>query len=191
MSDLNLTDKVSETITNIFKKTEVFEKIENIQFYLNSFVVISSIIGITSIYINYCNLDKIKCLEYKIKETEKILNYNIKINRKQNQIIYNKLIDELKKQVEISSKLISKITETQSFKPEMISASTSITSFSPLKITMPIETDDIVNQNDDWVNQNDYKNNNIDSDDELIKECYDSIPMNNAKKYISLNWLFK
>lgn len=191
MSDLNLTDKISETITNIFKKTEVFEKIANIQFYLNSFAVISSIIGITSIYINYCNLDKIKCLEDKIKITENILKYNIKINRKQSQIIYNKLIDEVKNQIEISSKLISKIIETQSFKPEMISASTSVTSFSPLKITIPVETDNRINQNDDLVNQNDYNNNNIDSDDELIKECYDSIPMNNVKKYTSLNWLFK
>ena len=94
MSDSNLRDKISETIINVFKKTEVFEKIGKIgkmQFYVNSFLIISSIIGLTNIYINYCNIDKIDNLEEKIKESENILKYNIKINRKQNQIIYNNM----------------------------------------------------------------------------------------------------
>lgn len=184
MSDSNLTDKISETITNVFKKTKIFEKMEKIQFYIGSFVIISSIISATSIYINYCNLDKIKRLEEKIQGSEKVLKYNIEINRKQFQIVYNKLIDELKHEVEISSKLIDRIKEMQYFKPEMISASTSLRSFSPLKIIIPPE-------NDDWNNhiimQEDIKQM---EDNELLNECYDSIPMNNIKKNTALSWIF-
>jgi len=32
---------------------------------------------------------------------------------------------------------------------------------------------------------------NIHEDDELINECYDSIPLNNVKKNTSITWLFK
>jgi hypothetical protein len=191
MSESNLTDKISETITNVFKKTEVFEKIERIQIYISSFVIVSSIIGLTGIYLNYYNTDKIKRLEDKLKVTENILKYNIEINRKQNQIIYNKLIEQLKNEVQTSSNLINMIKEAQCFKPEMISASTSISSFSPLKITIPIETDDWINQNDDWINHIIDKKDNSNDDDELISECYDSIPLNNLKKNTGLNWFFK
>jgi hypothetical protein len=37
MSDSNLSDKIAESITNILKKTKVFEKIDEIQFYIGSF----------------------------------------------------------------------------------------------------------------------------------------------------------
>jgi hypothetical protein len=43
MSDSNLSDKIAESITNILKKTKVFEKIDEIQFYIGSFFLISSI----------------------------------------------------------------------------------------------------------------------------------------------------
>ena len=46
MSESNLTDKISETITNVFKKTEVFEKIERIQIYISSFVIVSDIFSV-------------------------------------------------------------------------------------------------------------------------------------------------
>ena len=180
MSDSNLRDKISETIINVFKKTEVFEKIDKmgkIQFYVNSFLIVSSIIGLTNIYINYCNIDKIEKLEGKIKECENILKYNIKINRKQNQIIYNNLINE----VELTSKLVNQIKELKLYKPEMISASTSISTFSPLKIILPPENNDC----DNHIMHKEIEDN------ELLNESYDSIPMNNLKKNASLIWLFR
>lgn len=130
MSDSNLTDKISETISNVFKKTEVFEKMGKIQFYVNSFLIVSSIIGLTNIYINYCNIDKINNLEKKIKDCENILKY---------EIIY-KLIDEVKKEVEFNQ-----IKETKLYKPEMISTSTSISSFSSVKIILQPENNDCDN----------------------------------------------
>lgn len=170
MSDPNLTDKILENINNAFKKTKMFEKMETTYFYINSFFVISSIIGLTSIYINYYNLDKIKRLEEKIKDS-------VEINEKQNQTIINKLVEQAKNADDISYKLITEIiTQNQHFKPEMISASTSISSFSPVKINLPPKNDD---------------NDHHDADDELINECYDSIPLNNLKKNTSSNWFFK
>ena len=82
MFDSNLTDKISETIINTFKKIDVFKKIEKMQFNVNSFLIISCIIGLTNIYINYCNIEKInnvinnsKCY---LSNIEIYLNDNIK-----------------------------------------------------------------------------------------------------------------
>ena len=154
------------------------------QFFISSFIIVSSIIGLTSVYINYCNLDKIKRLEEKIKGSENILKYNIEINRKQYQIVYNKLIEQLKNQLENSSKLIDKIKELEYIRPEMISTSTSISSFSPLKINLPDKIDD---WNNHIIMQEDIKEI---EDNELMNECYDSIPLNNLKKTTALSWLF-
>jgi len=139
MANSNLMDKISKTISNLFKKIEVFEKV---QFYINPFIIVSSIIGLTSIYINYCNQDKIKNLEDKIQG---IVKYNIEINRKQYQIIYNKLIEQLKSEFEISSKLLDKLNENEYFKPEMVSTSTSISSFSPVRIISSPRNDNLNN----------------------------------------------
>jgi hypothetical protein len=174
MSDSISTDNISETITNVFKKTELFKKIEKIEFYVGSFVIVSSIIGITSIYMNYCNFNKIENLKEQIKGNENVLKYNIEINRKQNQVIYNKLIEQLKSEIENTSRLIDKI---KVLKPEMISASTSVSSFAPLKV--------ITSHSNNHIIQEDIE------DDELINECYDSIPLNNVKKTTGLSWLFK
>ena len=139
MANSNLMDKISKTISNLFKKIEVFEKV---QFYINPFIIVSSIIGLTSIYINYWNQDKIKNLEDKIQG---IVKYNIEINRKQYQIIYNKLIEQLKSEFEISSKLLDKLNENEYFKPEMVSTSTSISSFSPVRIISSPRNDNLNN----------------------------------------------
>jgi len=52
MSDNNLTEKISETITNAFKKTKVFEKIGKIEIYIGSFIAVSTIISLTSFYMH-------------------------------------------------------------------------------------------------------------------------------------------
>jgi hypothetical protein len=55
-----------------------------------------------------------------------------------------------------------------------ISTSTSMSSFSPIKIANTVLED---------VREHDY--------DELMNECYDTIPLSNLKKNTSLSWLFK
>jgi len=191
MTDSNLTEKLSETITNAFKKTEVFEKIGKIEFYIGSFVIMSSIIGLTNIYMNYHNTNKIKQLEEKLDGSENVLKYNIEINRKQHALCYNKIIEQLKNETSASIDTQQKITEKlmeikvlmQNSKKDIISASTSVTTFSPIKS---------VNSIDDWkhniIEQEEFKNY---EDDELMNECYDSMPLNNVKKNTGLSWIFK
>lgn len=173
MSDLNLTNKISDTITNIF------QKIENTKFYIGSFTIVSSIIGLTGIYINYCNLYKIKTLEKQIKCSENVLKYNIEINRKQYQMIYNKLIEQLKNELQLSRNFLEQNVKFQYSKPETLS-STKIP-FSPVKFVLPSENNNLSNTN----------SNNSDDYYDLENECYDSIPMNNLKKNTGLNWFFK
>jgi len=185
MSDFILMNKISDTITNIFKK------IENTNFYIGSFSIVSSIIGLTGIYINYCNLYKIKTLEKQIKCSKNVLKYNIEINRKQYQMIYNKLIEQLKNELQLSRKFLEQILEFQYSKPEILLSSIT-TPFSPIKFVLPSEKKCLSNPVSDTNNSNNNSNNNNDDDyDELENECYDSIPMNNLKKNIGLNWFFK
>lgn len=176
MSDLNLTNKISDTITNIFKK------IENTKFYIGSFTIVSSIIGLTGIYINYCNLYKIKTLEKQIKCSENVVKYNIEINRKQYQMIYNKLIEQLKNELQLSRNFLEQNVKFQYSKPETLS--TTKIPFSPVKFVLPSENNNLSN------NSNTNSNNSDDYYD-LENECYDSIPMNNLKKNTGLNWFFK
>lgn len=185
MSDSNLTERVSETITSAIKKTLAFEKICKIEFYVGTFVIMSSIIGLTNIYINYHNANKIKNLEEKLEGSENILRYKIEMNNKQNILYFNKIIEQLKIETSVSidtqQKIIEKLMEItvlmQNSKKDVISASTSVTTFSPIKS---------VNTIDDW------KHDIIEQeDDELMNECYDTIPLNNLKKTTGLSWIFK
>jgi hypothetical protein len=170
-----ITDKITETMTNVFKKSELFVKITNIKHYFTTFVVISSIIGLTNIYISYCNLDRVTRLEEKLKEHED----NIKSDY---EILYTKLVDKLSNHPIFLCELIDK--EIQCLKPEMVSSSTSISPFSPLRKVLSIE-------NEFHINGITEKYFNHDSEDnELLNECYDSIPLNNLKKTTGLTWLF-
>jgi hypothetical protein len=51
--------------------------------------------------------------------------------------------------------------------------------FSQIKIPLLLDTNII----DDDIKDNEY--------DELLNECYDTIPLNNFKKTTGLSWLFK
>lgn len=187
MADSNISDNVSETIINLFKKIQIIEKIEKVQFNIYSFFMISSIIGLTSIYINYHNIDKIKRLEEKIKESENVLKKNIEINRKQHLIIYNYLIDKLQEEINNSSNLLDNIREFKNMKPDMISKSTSVSSFSPLKIIMPPENNNHDDDADgDWIKHDIDKNKNKNS----YGEFDPIIPVNDSNKNISFNWFF-
>ena len=64
-------------------------------------------------------------------------------------------------------------------KIDCMSASTSMNTFSPIKIPVLLDTNII----DDDIKDNEY--------DELLNECYDTIPLNNFKKTTGLSWLFK
>lgn len=201
MSEGNLTDKITESITNSLKKTEVFEKFGKFEFYVNSFLIITSIVGVTSIYMNISNIDRINNIKTDIQGNENILKYNIQINRKRNLIEHSNLKSEiliLNKQLSLllenQEKIINELEEMKLIKIseqnrlsiniskiDCISASTSMNSFSPIKI--PAILDENVSNVANDVTDHDY--------DELLNECYDAIPLNNFKKNTGLSWLFK
>jgi hypothetical protein len=190
MSDYNpnLTDKISETITNAFKKTKVFEKIGKIEIYIGSFIVVSTIISLTNIYMHYCNMDKIKRLEDKLEGTENVLKHNIEINRLDNASRHHKIVKHIKDgnliSVDAEKKIIEKIMDIklmlQNSKKDLVSESTSMTAFSPFK-----SIDSIDGWREHIIKQEDVKEM---EDDELLNECYDSIPLNNLKKKTG-SWL--
>jgi hypothetical protein len=199
MSDLNpnLTQKISETITNAFKKTKIFEKIGKIEKYVVSFIIVSSIFTLTGIYMNYSNTDKIKKLEEKIEGSENVLKHDIEINRIQNSICNHTIVKYLKDLKTISldtqEQVIQNIMEIkmllQNSKKEVISRGTSMSSLSQVKSIDSIDgwKD---NMNDcehinDLENINELENINDLEDNELLNECYDSIPLNNLKKNTS------
>jgi hypothetical protein len=199
MSDINLADKISETIINAFKKTEVFEKFGKFQLYVNSFLVITVLFGVTSISINMLTRHEISDIKHELQGSENVLKYHIDINRKRNLIEHCNLKSEiliLNKQMSLllenQEKIISLLEEMKLIKNsdehrlsiniskiDCISASTSMNTFSPIKIPLLLDTNNIA----DDVKDQEY--------DELFNECYDTIPLNNLKKTTGLSWLFK
>jgi len=188
MSDSNLTEKISETITNAFKKTNVFEKIGKIEIYIGSFIIVSSIISLTSIYLNYSATNKIQRLEEKIEGSKNVLKHNIETNRYLNMSYHSKLIKQFRNQSNVLSdtqeKITEKILEIKSLIPdskkEVVSVSTSVSSLSPIK-----SIDSIDGWKENIIQEDDIK---AIEDDELLNECYDTMPLNNLKKNTT-SWL--
>lgn len=188
MSDNNLTEKISETITNAFKKTKVFEKIGKIEIYIGSFIAVSTIISLTTLYINYFNIDRIKLLEDKLEGTENVLKHNIEINRQQNALCHHKIVKHIKDSkailIDSENKIIEKIMDVklllQNPKKDLVSETTSMSGFSSFK-----SIDSINGWKENIIKQEDVKEM---EDDELMNECYDSIPLNNLKKNTN-SWL--
>jgi len=190
MSEISLTEKLSESIVATFKKTEVFEKLRNFEFYLTSFFTISSIVGLTCACFNYINYTKHQYNTELIKENENMIKLIIDNNRKRNLIEHCKLKSEililgnqLSEIYENQKIIINKLDELKLLKN--IDDVKSVThtenmSFSPIKVpSLVIECKLDINE-DDY--DEDY--------DELSHECYDSIPLNNIKKNTNLSWLF-
>lgn len=195
MTDIGLTERISESITNTIKKTEAFEKLGKIEFYISSFVIISSIMGLTCVYMNYSTCKEIYNTKKQIQGNENVIKYNIEINRKRNLSEHCKIKSEililgkqLSEIIENQKKIISQLDELKLLKntddikqTDIVSTSTSMSSFSQNNVpSLVIECKlDIDEDNKDQ----DY--------DELLNECYDTIPLNNIKKNIGLSWLFK
>jgi hypothetical protein len=181
----NLTEKISEAITNVFKKTKIFEKIGKIEIYIGSFIVISSIITLTNTYMNYCNMRRIKWLEEKIEGCENILKHNIQISRQENALCHDKIEKQIKGQASNSldiqekfQKIIEKIVDVKLL---LETSKKEETTFSQVKSIDSI--DECWREN--IIKQEDIKDM---EDNELLNECYDSIPLNNLKKNTS-SWL--
>jgi len=193
MSDYNsnMTEKMSGTITTAFKKTKLFEKIGKIELYIGSFFIISSIFTLTTMYMNYFNMNKIKNIERKIEGSENKLKHNIEINRIQNSLSNHKIVRYLKhiksELDDTQQKVMEKIMEInmllQNSQKELISTGTSMSDISQIKSIDSI--DGLEENTNKEENNSDLKEFKDLEDDELLNECYDSIPLNNLKKNTS------
>ena len=164
---------ISETISNAFKKTKLFEKMTSLQLYIGTFAIITSIIGITNIYMNYSNTLLMKN-SIKNDDTTKIIN---QLNSN-----HDELVQLLQKKVEIlETKLVVLFNSQHNILIEIknlpalniekkFSVSTG-TCFTP-----PNTTSKTVSKK------------GCDTIDELTDECYDNMPLSNVKKNIGMNW---
>jgi hypothetical protein len=155
MAQANLTENISEMVSKALKKTEVFEKILKIEFYVGSFVLVSSIMGLTCMYMNFSNSNYMSSIRNDIKESEDVVKYTIEMNRKDNSIHYDNiksdffiLNNKLSELIEHQQKIVIQLEEIKSIKRvedymicNRISTSTSMSSFSPIKITNTIFED--------------------------------------------------
>jgi len=195
MTDTNLTEKMSLSLTKVIKKTNFFEKFEKMRFYTYSFIVFSSIIGISGLLIHYYNtnamienfntFNKIKT-EIDVKND----NYNKKIEDKITEL-ENKILASLEKQTAIIINLPLLNIE----KKDIMSRSTSMSSF--ISDMTPKKNDSMVSDEGWHLSEKDESTDNVNyvndviNDDEIMNECYDSIPLNNFKKVTGLKgWLF-
>jgi hypothetical protein len=184
MTDIVLTEKLYESIVNKAKKTELFEKLGNFKFYINSFLIITSLIGVTSICINILTRLDISYTKKNIKKIENTLKYEIEINGKHNSINYIQLKLDINKQLSLlleNQKIIIKQLEEAKLINNSEENSLPINTFAPIKFSTIL--------NDNYL-ENDIKNSDEDYD-ELLNECYDTMPLNNLKKNTGLYWLFK
>jgi len=196
MSDPNLTDKMSETITNVIKKTSLFEKIKNIEFYFGSFVIISSIVGITSLVMHYSNINQIK----KNQEEIDILKKSIITNAKDILIGIEHLDEKLSKLdkvivISLENQLnclneIKNLPLLNIGKIDKLSRSTSISSIFLESTLPPLQKSPPIILDDDWHISEQEEKNKYD-ENELNNDCYDSIPLSNIKKITGKkSWLF-
>jgi hypothetical protein len=151
MSDSISTEKISDYINVLLKKQKIFQKIDTIKYYSWYFILFSSFIGITGIYIGYSNYKHIKKIS---NNTEKNLD---EIKNSISDI--RNALDEIKK----PSKMDNYGVITNSSSP--VSSTLSDSDYTPFKS----------------INSNLIKNDESNEDTELLDECYDNIPLNDFK----------
>ena len=198
MTESNL---ISDAISDVFKKTKVFEKIQNFEFYVGSFVFISSIIGISGIAINYYNnqvineeLSKLnRLLENNSRETNKTLAKYYDLSDKHHNEILKIAYNNGDKIMEIRNEYIMLFDRQQNIIREILNLpllnkdciSRELSNLSQLIEDNPEKKSEIIVQETKEISV---------EEDELVDECYDSIPLSNAKKVTgikSLIWFNK
>ena len=73
MSDAISSEKISDYINIFLKKQHIYQKIDKIKSYSWYFILFSSFVGITGIYISYKNFYYIKKLNNTFKNNEKTI----------------------------------------------------------------------------------------------------------------------
>jgi hypothetical protein len=193
MSESNLTEKISDTITNVIKKTKFFEKLQNIEFYFTSFVMVSSVVGITGLVIHYYNANEIKKNQEEINNLRQdIITYNIDMITTIKQLCVEEKFDNLEKKIlkSIENQLIT-LNEIKNLpllsvgKIDKLSRSTSVSSIFLESIPQKVSS---INSDEGWHISEEEKNKCEDND--LLNDCYDTMPLSNVKKVTGIKGWF-
>jgi hypothetical protein len=200
MTDKNLAEKITDTIavkiTSAINETKMFEKISDVTnymgLYIGAFTLFTSVIGITNIAIHYSNInssnENTKLLReniFNISQGIEMNRYNFdnKINKLE--IRFNKLLEsKFNTLLEIQKNCLNEINNLHIERKNYISKSTSISGITFISDKEDVNQEELLDE---------YKKINYvldEKDDELLNECYDSLPLNNFKKNTALNWLF-
>ena len=174
MTDQNISEKISDTITAIIlKKTNIFERLDNIkglfQISTGVFIITAAITIINYYYIKQIepkNDEKIELFKDMNKQLLKNINDNSDAHFKLYQELQTKIDTLLELTIELQSKnniLLEK------YEKKYITTLTSMSDFEKYSNTSTIQNKDTYN----------------DVDNELLQECYDVLPCNNITKATS------
>lgn len=183
MSESNLAEKITDAIgvkiATVIDETKIFEKISEVGTCIGSYIValalFPSIIGITNIAIYYSNINS-------NNKNNELLHENIEINRsicvKLIEMRINKLENKLSIILENQQFCLNEIKKIQIKNNNSLSRSTSISGFPCILDNEYQKLNYVLDEKESKV------------DEELLNECYDSLPLNNFKKNTALTWLF-
>jgi len=187
MTETNINEKIVETISNILKKTKVFEKLNRIEFYAFSFVTVTSIYGIVNLFFNNYRYNRNITYNEKHKTNYEniIKNYN---TLSVSILKYNKLLEE--RIHNLDQKIVSLIQNQQQKIDDYSNLPICNIMISDEKNKEPILTETNIS---DIANV--YNNENkvvYETDEEyidLVDNSYSSLPCVNGNKLTGFNRL--
>lgn len=176
MTEQNVSDKLTDVIISIFKKTNIFEKIENIQGLMiisTSFFIIGSTVSLINFYF-------IKNIYLKNDEQIKLLkNINNKLCHitEDNHFINFKVYENFQKKINIITDISVELK---------IQGNKLLEKFEKKYITTMTSTDDFEKYLKEKEPADIYK----DIDNELVQDCYDNLPRSNIKQTTSYGFFY-
>jgi hypothetical protein len=172
MNENNFHDKISEILYNVIKKTNIFEKINEVKKITIGFIFFTSITSTTLLIKSYYDSYKnnIICNELK--------NKNIFFQKKIYELVY-----KFDKIIEKNNEIIKLLNNNDN-----IFLKDYLNTEKTLNIKSNLSNVDIVI--DCTLNEQNEHNENNNEDYELLNECYDNIPCNNLKKTSGINRIF-
>jgi len=166
MTDKNVSEKLAYTITNLIKKTNTFEKVDNALTGISVFMFITGALSLLNAYSLYkwnnalhkreesVSLDIFETI-MEVKKMNKKIDKIIEQNEKLNLFIENHNSMQIQQTIDSESELSSVTGDFNESESEL------------------------ENVNDELIEY------------ELLYECYDNIPCNNSKKVTGMNRLFE
>ena len=148
--------------------------VNSAEFRIGALLTIAIVIGIANIQLSYSNALQLMRLEEQTNGIENVLQYKMDVNQKLNQLQCNHIE---KCVVENASNMQKIVTDALTHNVLIVEKPhydepVDINDFNGVSET---KQEPIINAREE---------------DELLNECYDSIPLNNLKKNTSISWLF-